>query len=79
MNNELMFAADTLARHAVRRIEGMPGRRVACLTGSLWITQDGDARDIVIGAGAAFSFDRTGQALIGALADSSFLLLGAVA
>ena len=47
--------------------------------GSIWITQDGDLRDIVLGAGEAFDFDRRGDALLSAFADSRYLLLDACA
>ena len=46
---------------------------------SIWITQDGDLRDIVLEAGEAFDFDRGGDALLSAFADSRYLLLDACA
>ena len=75
MNNELIRSALTLARRDVQRLEGVPGRRIECLTGALWITQDNDLRDIVIEAGEGFSLDRHGAALVSALSDARYLLL----
>ena len=79
MNNELNLDARTLGKGRIRRIhESRPyGHRVECLSGALWITQDGDSRDIVLAPGDSFSFDRVGDALISALEDSRFLLLEA--
>ena len=77
MNNDLNLDTRTLGKGRIRRIhETRPfGHRIECLSGALWITQDGDSRDIVLAPGDSFSFDRTGDALISALDDSRFLLL----
>lgn len=75
MRNDLIFDTRLLAKGRIRRVHRPVGRRVECVTGSLWITQDGDLRDIVLTAGESFAFDHQGDALISALDDSSFLLL----
>jgi hypothetical protein len=77
MNNDLNLDTRTLGKGRIRRVhEARPYRqRVECISGSLWITQDGDSRDIVLAPGDSFSFDRSGDALISALDDSRFLLL----
>jgi hypothetical protein len=49
------------------------------VSGAVWITQDGDLRDIVLQSGEAFDFDRAGDALLSAFADSRYLVLDAVA
>ncbi len=78
MNNDLMLlGAPALAKGTIRRVHAAHGRRVECVAGSLWITQDGDSRDVVLGPGEAFEFDRHADALISALADSRYLLLEA--
>jgi Protein of unknown function (DUF2917) len=79
MDNDLLLGARPLDKGRVRRVPAAFGRRVECLSGSLWITQDGDARDVVLGAGEGFEFDRTGDALVSALADSRYLMLQACA
>ncbi len=75
MNNDLVLGAEVLGKGTVRRVGHAVGRRLECLTGVLWITQDGDHRDVILEAGEAFTFDRSGDALISALADSRYLLL----
>ena len=81
MNNDLNLDTRTLGKGRIRRVhETRPfGHKVECLSGSLWITQDGDSRDIVLAPGDSFAFDRAGDALISALDDSRFLLLEACA
>ena len=46
------------------------GGSVVCVTGELWITQEGDARDIIIGAGERFEVDSRGLTLVHALQPS---------
>ena len=75
MRNDLIFDTRLLAKGSIRRVHRPIGRRVECVSGSLWVTQDGDLRDIVLKAGESFAFDHKGDALISALDDSSFLLL----
>jgi Protein of unknown function (DUF2917) len=77
MNQDLIQGARDLQKGRVRHVHAEPGRRVECLSGSLWITQDGDRRDIVLRDGEAFDFDRSGDALLSAFADSRYLLLDA--
>lgn len=47
------------------------GWTVECRRGRLWITQDGDPRDIVIAAGEQFTFDRDTPTLVSALGEST--------
>lgn len=75
MDNDLMLGARALGKGRIRRVHRALGQRVECLSGTLWVTQDGDIRDIVLGAGDTFAFDQPGDALISALDDSRFLLL----
>ena len=79
MRNDLIFDTRPLARGRIRRVTRALGQRVECVSGTLWVTQDGDPRDIVLRAGDSFAFDHRGDALISALDDASFLLLEACA
>lgn len=75
MKNELSAAARHLGNGRTDRLENALGQRVECLRGCLWITQDGDLRDLVVERGEAIELDRNGPTLVSALADSSYLLL----
>jgi hypothetical protein len=79
MNQDLINGTRQLAKNKVRHLHAEPGRRVEVVSGAVWITQDGDLRDIVLQSGEAFDFDRTGDALLSAFADSRYLVLDAVA
>jgi Protein of unknown function (DUF2917) len=75
MDNDLYRAAHELAKGRLRRIHDGQGLRVQCLGGCLWLTQDGDRRDIVLEAGDGFTIDRDGDTYLSALADSRFVVL----
>ena len=77
MNQDLINGTRSLDKGRIRHVHAEKGRRVECLAGSIWITQDGDLRDVVLAAGEAFDFDRRGDALLSAFADSRYLLLDA--
>ena len=44
---------------------------IDCLEGSLWITQDGDPRDVIVPAGRSFRIDRTSRVMVFATSDAS--------
>jgi hypothetical protein len=46
------------------RLQDAVGKRIAVLMGNVWITQDGDPRDVVAAAGEDFVIDRPGAAII---------------
>ena len=55
-----------LRAREVLDIRNGQGLAVRCLSGSLWITQDGDSDDVVLTAGQCFVLDRRGLALVSA-------------
>ena len=75
MNQDLINGSLTLAKGRVRHLHAEAGRRIECLSGSIWITQDGDLRDVVLETGEAFEFEHRGNALVSAFADSRYLVL----
>jgi hypothetical protein len=46
------------------KVRDAAGCTIQCCAGMVWITQEGDARDIYLSAGECFTFDRSGIALI---------------
>jgi len=66
---DLSQVAGSIALHSGQplRIENGYGRRISVLEGHVWVTQDGDPRDIVLGAGDDFIFDRRAMAVLSAL------------
>ncbi len=70
MNVELSHAAVNLGRRQRLELEDAVGNTIVCLRGGVWITQHHDTRDIVLGAGERFVFDRPGLAIVQATADS---------
>lgn len=56
-----------LSKREVLALAGRPGTRIESRCGSIWVTQDGDLRDIVLAAGQAHVLDRAGPVLVQAL------------
>jgi hypothetical protein len=63
-----------LMRRQTFNLRARKGQRIECHTGQLWITQDGDLRDVILGTNESFTLDRTGHTLVSALEDASFVL-----
>jgi hypothetical protein len=61
-----------LAAGSVHRIENAKGERVSCVRGSAWITQEGDARDLILAAGQSVVLDRPGLAVVYAFKETVF-------
>jgi DUF2917 family protein len=51
-------------------LEDAAGVEVECLTGSVWLTMEGDSRDIIVAPGDAYAIDRNGLTLINAIEPS---------
>ncbi len=62
----------SLRARGVHRIEDGAGSLIECLSGVLWITQNGDHRDITLERGQRFWLDRDGLAIVYGLEASRF-------
>ena len=63
----------TLDKFGLWNIEGnRSGEMISCLSGSLWITQEGDLRDYVLEPGQEFWVTRAGTVIVQALEKSKF-------
>ena len=60
----------TLHKAATRSILHPKGMRIECLAGCVWLTHDGDPRDVVLQAPATHFADRDSRLLIHALDDA---------
>ena len=58
-------------RHqAILAVDCPLGQQVRCIAGVLWVTHDGDPRDIVVTVGETYRADRCARMLVAALEDS---------
>ena len=64
MNIELNQDGLCLNTNQVVKVHGGLGHAIVCHSGTVWVTQDGDPRDVILRAGDAFTFDREGPALV---------------
>lgn len=62
-----------LQRRQTVQLRAHRGERIECESGELWITQDGDPRDVVLGPNQCFTLDREGIAVVSALKDAAFV------
>ena len=74
MNTDLKLALTHLARGKLLQLRNGRGKGVAVFDGHVWVTQDSDPEDHVLGTGESFAFDRPGLAIVQALSDASLLV-----
>jgi len=63
-----------LERGGMLRIEDGRDMTVYLWNGSVWLTQDGDQRDVLLGAGGWFRIERKGVTVVYALAECALTL-----
>lgn len=71
MNKLTRSAPYSLAKGGITMFSDATSTQIRCDSGTLWITQDNDTRDIVLRAGEQFQPDRKGTVLIYALEGST--------
>jgi hypothetical protein len=74
MDTSLSRALTKLPQGAMLCVRNSRGKGVAVFQGHAWVTQEGDLRDVVLGAGESFVLDRPGVAIVHALGPASVLV-----
>jgi uncharacterized protein (AIM24 family) len=64
MDTGLQHIVTRLERGAMLRLNVIGGRVVAVFNGLVWITQEGDPRDVLVASGESFAIDRPGVVLL---------------
>jgi hypothetical protein len=64
----------TLEAGQLLSLDDALGTRIHAREGSLWITEEGEAQDFIVGAGESFVVRRAGRTLIQAMAASRVAL-----
>jgi Protein of unknown function (DUF2917) len=64
MNIKARIARLALRQRDTLTLDAARGALVRCLEGVVWITQDSDRADHVVGAGGAFRVDRDGAVVV---------------
>lgn len=72
--NDIAGSLVLRSRQALRLDDG-GRRRITVLEGHVWITQEGDSRDIVLGAGEEFVVERPEDAVVSALDGGARIIL----
>jgi Protein of unknown function (DUF2917) len=57
------------------RLQDGTGIEVRCLLGNLWITEEGEREDAIIGYGQSFVLDRPGLSLVTALGGPALVVV----
>ena len=79
MNQDLINGTRSLDKGRIRHVHAEKGRRVECLAGRSGSRRTATCATSSSRAGEAFDFDRGGDALLSAFADSRYLVLDACA
>ena len=74
MDNDLRSVLIDLSGGSLLRLHDSVGKAIGVMEGSVWVTQDGDPRDVFVEVGESFVFDRPGLAIAQALAASKVVL-----
>lgn len=76
MQIEINRSTVTLARDGLLALRDGAGTRIVCHSGSLWITQEGDVKDAIIGPADVLTVRKSGLTIVTALQSSSLTLTG---
>ena len=79
MNIEFNQNGLCLKPNQVVKVLGGLGHSIVCDSGTVWVTQEGDPRDVILSAGALFRLDREGAALVQAFGPAAISIVQAKA
>jgi hypothetical protein len=74
MSQALPHPLTDLPRNGTLRIADGRAHVVAVFEGQVWLTQDGDSRDVFLEAGESFNFESSGVTLVQAMRDARLLV-----
>jgi hypothetical protein len=74
MSQALPHPLTDLPRNGTLRIADGRAHVVAVFEGQVWLTQDGDSRDVFLEAGESFNFEGSGVTLVQAMRDARLLV-----
>jgi Protein of unknown function (DUF2917) len=77
MQVELNSSTVTLPPTGVISVQDGAGTRIRCLSGVLWVTQEGELKDSIVRAGDMLTLHKPGRTVISALEQASLTLTGA--
>lgn len=73
MHTDLGPAITKLGTGEMLRIDKARGQSITIMRGMVWLTQEGDHRDVFLCDGESFVFNRRGTALVEAITDTHLL------
>ncbi len=73
---DMQIAPPTIELHPLNplRLRVSAGRHLTSVSGTVWVTLDGELRDIIIEGGQTYAFERAGQGLVQALGEDARLV-----
>jgi hypothetical protein len=75
MQIEISCSNFTLAPEGLLTVQDGVGTRIVCRSGVLWVTQEGDVRDTIVGPFEVVTIQKPGRTVITALETSTLTLL----
>lgn len=67
LGKPLQYITQEIAKNGIVEVQQPLGVTIECLEGSVWVTLDNDARDVVLEVGQTFVVDRNQRTLLLAL------------
>ena len=74
MHTDLKLPSTSLKSGQLHRLKDARGSLVLCLSGTLWLSQEGECRDIVLEAGDEALVEHDGLSILSALRDTRFVV-----